>query len=285
MKWPVAADWPNAAWSKKIYCAPHRWHLQRAGTGPIALILHGAGGSTHSMAALFDHMSRTHDAVAVDLPGHGYTQLGARHRSGLEPMAQDLATLCQQEGWAPALIIGHSAGAAVALDLSQRMTPTPQVIGINAALSQFSGIAGALFPALAKALAAMPFTATLFSGIAGNAERVQALIRGTGSSLTERQLSYYTRLVADRDHVDGALLMMSQWALDPLLSRFETVTARALLITGAEDRTVPPEVSAQAVQRLPHAEHVQIAGLGHLMHEEAPDQVACEIERFLGEGG
>ena len=40
-------------------------------------------------------------------------------------MAEDIARLCADEGWAPAALIGHSAGAVVALRLAEILPRPP----------------------------------------------------------------------------------------------------------------------------------------------------------------
>ena len=285
MRWPPPDDWPHAALSRQILARPHRWHVQEAGSGPTLLILHGAGGSTHSMSGLFDNLRNDHHLVALDLPGQGFTRLGARHRCGLDPMAKDIASLCLQQGWQPDAIIGHSAGGALALRLSQTLLSPrgqrPRIIGINPALDTFDGIAGVLFPAMAKMLAAIPFTASLFSATSSSPGRIKALIGSTGSELSPAGLDFYQRLVASRDHVDATLLMMSQWSLDPLTSDLPSLTSPALFVVGERDGTVPVRVSYGAAQRMPDAVVKELPDLGHLVHEEAPDLVAAQIRSFL----
>ncbi|WP_187428137.1 Soluble epoxide hydrolase [Roseobacter fucihabitans] len=287
MRWPAPPDWPNADISQQILCAPHRWHVQETGNGPTILLLHGAGGSTHSFRALIPLLARSHHVVAIDLPGQGFTQLGARHRCGLDVMATDIAKLCMQQGWKPRAIIGHSAGGALALELSQNLSDAqglaPLIIGINPALDTFDGIAGVLFPVIAKMLAALPFSARFFSAASANPARIAALITGTGSTLDAEGLDLYRRLVADRNHVDATLLMMSQWDLIPLSRRIETLQARTLFIVGENDKAVPPKVARTAAQRMPDARLVEIASNGHLVHEEAPGTVAAHILEFLGD--
>jgi magnesium chelatase accessory protein len=263
---------------------PHRWHMQETGQGDTLLLLHGAGGSTHSYRSLMPLLARRHRVVAIDLPGQGFTQLGARHRSGLQSMSEDIALLCKQEALSPVAIIGHSAGGAVALELSQRLVSPrgqmPAVVGINAALGTFEGFAGVLFPVFAKLLAALPFSARMFSATSASPERIQALIGSTGSNLDAEGLDLYRRLVADRDHVDGTLLMMAQWDLTPLLETLHTIHTPCLLIAGDRDGTVPPSVSEAAARRLPEAtvKHIEA---GHLAQEEDPEMIAGIIEEFL----
>ncbi|WP_223421455.1 alpha/beta fold hydrolase BchO [Tateyamaria pelophila] len=289
MDWSTISDWPNAALSRRVQGPVHRWHVQEAGEGKTILMLHGAGGSTHSYRELLRILAETHHVVALDLPGHGFTQLGARHRSGLDAMAQDIAALCAQEGWDPDVIIGHSAGGAVALRLAQPdLSPrgqSPLVIGINAALSEFKGLAGLLFPAMAKALAAIPFSARLFSGASSNPDRIKSLIGSTGSDLDAEGLDLYRRLVADRNHVDGTLLMMAQWQLNPLLDSLPDHQGPVHFIVGDKDKTVAPEVSEDAARLIPGAQVHHMQGLGHLLHEERPAETADLVRSIIAKHG
>ena len=141
MDWARIDGWPLRAASRQINGPVHRWHAQVTGNGPLLLLLHGAGGSTHSYRDVIPLLSDTYTVVALDLPGHGFTQLGGRARSGLDPMAEDVTRLCAQEGWQPEVIIGHSAGAAVALRMALTAHQPPHVIGLNAALGEFPGLA------------------------------------------------------------------------------------------------------------------------------------------------
>ncbi|WP_299615777.1 alpha/beta fold hydrolase BchO [uncultured Tateyamaria sp.] len=285
MDWSQIKTWPNSDLSRRGQGPVHRWHIQEKGVGKTVLMLHGAGGSTHSYRDLIPELARTFHVVAIDLPGQGFTQLGARHRCGLDAMAEDISKLCAHEGWTPDVIVGHSAGCAVALRLAEPdLSPrghAPLIIGINAALEQFKGLAGLLFPVMAKALAAVPFTASLFSGASSNPDRIKALIGSTGSDLDADGLALYQRLVGDRNHVDGTLLMMSQWALDPLLKRLPDHPSEVHFIVGETDATVAPQVSEKAASRMQNATVHRLAGLGHLAHEENPAQTVALIQDII----
>ena len=49
------------------------FHCEVAGEGPVALLLHGTGASTHSFRDLLPWLARRCTVVAPDLPGHGFT--------------------------------------------------------------------------------------------------------------------------------------------------------------------------------------------------------------------
>ena len=285
MDWSQISTWPNAEHSRQITGPAHRWHVQEAGDGPLILLLHGAGGSTHSMRDLFTLLAREHRVIALDLPGQGFTRLGSRNRCGLAHMTSDIAALAAAEQWQPTAITAHSAGAAIALSLSrQLLSPRgqpPHIIGINAALGEFEGLAGLLFPVMAKLLAAMPFSATLFSGAAAHPERVATLIASTGSHISPEGLALYRRLVSDTDHVRGTLQMMAQWNLKPLLKSLPDISAPVTLIAATNDKTVPAGTSADAAAKMPNARMVELPGLGHLAHEEEPGRVARIITETI----
>ena len=285
MRWPEDTDgWPHMEHSRRVLCRPHRWHVQEAGSGPTLILLHGAGGATHSWRGLFPILAKDFHVVAIDLPGQGFTQMGGRARCGIDHMSADITTLMHQEGWHPDALIGHSAGAALALRLAEIWSGPPPVIGINAALAPFKGVAGWLFPKLAKALAIAPFSAELFVRTSASPTHVARLIEGTGSTLTPEGLALYHRLARDRPHVDGVLAMMAQWDLDALLKRMPRNMAHTLLIAAEGDIAVPPGVSERAAAALPNATVTRLQGLGHLAHEEAPERIAPLIAAHLAGG-
>jgi magnesium chelatase accessory protein len=276
--------WSNANSSRLIPHRPHRWHVQEAGTGPTILLIHGAGGSTLSWRDIFPDLAVDFHVIALDLPGQGLTQCGARQRCGLDAMAEDIASLCTAQGWKPDVILGHSAGAAISLRLSERlMSPQgqpPLVIGLNAALGHFKGVAGWLFPVLAKLLALNPLTAGLFVRSVSGPGRIKALIGSTGSNLDTIGLEFYERLIQDKGHVDATLLMMSQWKLDRLLEDLPSLSTRTILIAATNDKAVPADVSEMAARRMPDATYIALPKLGHLAHEEQPAAV-CELLRNI----
>lgn len=251
------------------------------GAGPQLLLLHGAGGATQSWRHLLPVLAQHFKVTAVDLPGQGFTRLGAQRRCGMDTMAEDIATLVRQEDWKPVALIGHSAGAAVALRLAELATQAPPVIGINAALSNFKGLAGVLFPIMAKGLAMTPWIAQLFTASTRRPQSVVRLIEGTGSTLNPEDLDYYRRLVSDPAHVNATLAMMAQWDLGPLLSRLNDHPSATLLITGEKDKAVPPETSVRVAKQMLSARVVSMPGLGHLAHEEDGSGVAQHIFDFL----
>lgn len=266
---------------RRIDCPPHQWCVREEGSGPALLLLHGAGGSSHSWQNLVPYLTPRFRIIAPDLPGQGFTTAG-RRRFSLDAMVEDLARLCADQGWAPVAIIGHSAGAAIALRLAQALPIPPKaVVGLNAALGNFEGTAGWLFPLIAKMLSLNPFVPSLAARLFGVGDRVRTLIGSTGSDLDDEGLRRYQTLISDPVHVDGTLSMMAQWRLDDLQRQLPSIETPTLLIAGANDGTVPDRVSRAGAARLPHGDYVELPRLGHLAHEEDAAAVAAVLLPWL----
>ncbi|MEL7301373.1 MAG: alpha/beta fold hydrolase BchO [Pseudomonadota bacterium] len=276
------AVWPHAAHSSFIPAgnAGGRWHVQIMGDGPDLLFLHGAGGATQSWRGLLPLLAADHRCIAVDLPGQGFSRPKLAGRYGIDPMARDIAALAEREGWSPVALIGHSAGGALALRLAETGL-CDRVIGVNAALGKFEGVAGWAFPLAAQLMSLNPFTAMMVSSAAANAGSIGRFLDATGSTLDDEGRALYQALVSDPRHVDGTLRMMAAWNLTPLIARFPRNAAKVILLVGTGDTTVPPGVSRKAAARLQNARIIELDGLGHLAHEEDPALVARHVRDSL----
>lgn len=96
-------------------------HYVDQGTGPVVLLLHGAGGSTRDMTfSLAGRMAQTHRVITVDRPGHGFSD--PLHSRGESPQeqARHLWALVDALGLGdgPIRIAGYSYGGAVALAMA-----------------------------------------------------------------------------------------------------------------------------------------------------------------------
>ena len=261
---------------------PHRWHVQVTGEGPDVLLLHGAGASAHSWAPLVPHLADRHRVIALDLPGHGWTR-SPRGRARLGDVAADIAALCAQEGWEPQLVIGHSAGGAVSLELARQGLILPErLVVVNGALENFRGAAGWLFPIMAKMLALNPFTGLLISQGGRSVSQVRSILSSAGTELSDEGLARYANLIQRRAHVDGTLAMMAQWSLDDLNRALPEIATPTLFVHGERDGAVALRVAERAARTMPDAQLVALPGVGHIAHEEAPERVAEEIARFAG---
>ena len=270
-------DWPNRDASRFVAAGGITWHVQVAGSGKVLLLVHGTGAATHSWRDLLPVLAPHFTVVAPDLPGHGFTEAPAPARLSLPGMAFGLAQLLRALALPPpALVAGHSAGAAilVRMCLDRRIAPGT-VVSLNGALLPLPGLSEHVFSPIARLLAAVPPVPWLFARRAADPRVVARLLAGTGSSLDEEGVRLYRRLAGNPGHVAAALGMMAHWDLRPLAQQLPALGPHLVLVTGSNDRTVPPAEAARVRALLPRAEAVSLPGLGHLAHEERPAEVAA----------
>jgi magnesium chelatase accessory protein len=286
MDWEAhKATWPNAHLSRFIQLPGQTWHVQTCGAGPVLLLLHGTGASTHSWRCLLAPLSAHYTVLCPDLTGHAFTGSHQTQSPSLPNIARNLNALLDHLQLWPAAVIGHSAGAAIGaqLLLDQATRPTPVLIGLNPAWLPLHGVSSWLFPSAARLLAMNPFTARVFSHVGGQTAVVKALLASTGSTLDERGRGYYQRLLQSPGHVHGVLQMMRAWRLEALEHALPLLKGPVFLHLGANDRTIGPEQAERACKLVPQAVSVRFPGLGHLAHEEAPARTSAQILQWLSQ--
>ena len=273
--------WPNGGSSRLVEAAGLHWHVQTMGTGPVLLLVHGMGASTHSWRDVMPALAGHFTVVAPDLPGHAFTSRPAAGRLSLPGMAGDLAALLDGLGLQPALAVGHSAGAAILcrMALDGRIAPKG-IVSLAGALLGFRGLAGHLFSPLAKILASNDLAARLLVATMSSRRYVERLIADQGSTLDPVGLDLYVRLVQSPAHVGSALGMMARWDLDAFERDLPNLAVPLLQIVGGNDRSIPPSAAYRVRRILPGAVVDERRGLGHLAHEERPAAFAERIVEF-----
>jgi len=286
LKWELdGADWPNREQSHFIQTKDLNFHVQIMGQGPTLILVHGTGSSSHSWHRIMPLLANKFTVVVPDLPLHGFTGgPPIRRFAGLSGMVESLTCLCNVLNITPDFLVGHSAGAAICLEMVRTgLVPsnTP-VMAFNPALTPFPGPAAKIFPRMAKTLMLNPVVPRIFSSVAAfSGTPKHFLASSTGSYPDAISLSCYGKLFANPHHTRGALAMMAHWDLVSFSDTLDEITCPVHLIHSRGDLSIPLVSVEEAVTRMPNARLEIWDRFGHLAHEEAPKRAALAIQDFV----
>lgn len=267
-------DWPLREHSRFVRSGALVWHVQRLGSGPAILLIHGTGASTHSWRDVAPILAESFTVLSLDLPGHGFTRGRLPTGLALPGIAQALAALLDAEGVRPVVIAGHSAGAAIAVQLALDGATDAHVAAFCPALRPYGGEASGMMSNAAKLLFANPVTPWLAAGFARfGVDTAKFLARSTGSTIDRRGVALYGRLFASPAHCAGAIGLMADWELAPIAAALPNLPVPMTVIHGDRDAAVPVK-EGREVADITGGRFVGLAGLGHLAHEEAPEEAA-----------
>lgn len=267
--------------TRPVTAAGLRWQVTIAGSGPDLLLLHGTGTAASSWQPLLPRLASRFRCIAPDLPGHGGTEAPPPSQLTLPAMTAAVADLVRALRADPLLVVGHSAGAAIAARAALDGLLSPAgVAGLNPAL---------VFPFAAPAALLRPFTAWLagtewVSRLAAarlaSPAAVDRLFRQAGSPPPPDAATRYAALAANPAHIRSALAMMANWDVRPVAADLPRLAVPLLLVTGDRDPWFPPAVIGRLAATVPTASHATVPATGHFSHEERPDEVARLLTDF-----
>ena len=265
----IPYDWPNRQISRSVQVGGLHWHVQISGKGPLILLLHGTGSSTHSWADLTPLLNPEAQILNVDLPGHAFTQGAAVEDLKLEEIASNLIGLIAELKlpW-PTMVVGHSAGAPLALAFAVQAKVKPQIIiGFNPSLipppASYTQFFGPMLGPVTKSAT----LASILAKLAPMSGMTDRLLDSTNTNLPETNRNYYRRLFTSPDHVRGAMNFMASANIDQVLNASAKLPTKLIWVIGESDQWVP-EIGLQKIirQYFPNSSVIHWQG-GHIMHE------------------
>lgn len=287
---PVACETPassTAAGGRFFHSNGIRWHVQGTGQGPRLLLLHGTGSAGASWSRLAAALGPQFEILAPDLPGHGHSGPMTPGHSGLDAYAAAVAALVTDMNAWPDIIVGHSAGAAIAARIAlQAGASRVAVLSINGALRPLHGLTAATYVPLAKLLGLNPVVSGFVASLVrADTRAVARLLASTGSQIDAGMLAQYEALMRNPEHIAGTLRMLAHWDLRGLLPDLHRLGTRLTLVAGGADRTIAPGDADWVHARVPGSTRIRLPALGHLAHEEAPEAIARVVVTVARERG
>ena len=281
----IPLDWPNRQHSRVISVGDLDWHVQLTGTGPVVLLLHGTGSSTHSWSDLIPLLEPHAQVLVPDLPGHAFT-LGAKLEDlKLDVIARSLQLLIDQLGIeAPSIVVGHSAGAPLALRCALAAPKQPKrVIALNPSFIPPPAFYTSFFGPILGPLTRSSGLSSLLASVSPSLGMVDKLLNSTNTILPEARRVYYRKLFERPDHVRGSMNFMAAADIQTVLVEADLYHGKLICVLGNQDAWIPVRPLEKIIREyFPAAEIVKWEG-GHIMHELEPNKVAQLILAGLTE--
>ena len=281
----IPEDWPNRSFSRKVQTGDLTWHVQIAGNGPIhVLLLHGTGSSAHTWGELFTELANQYTVIAPDLPGHGFTRnLGAKNLN-LDELATKLTQLRE------ALnieyfdhIIGHSAGATLALSYTLQNKQAKTIVGLNPSLISLPSFYHRFVAPFLNPIVTSSFFTAVLADLLPHTKMIDSLIDSTNTNLNTEKRDRYKTLFKNADHLNGSMSFMAGTDIPVLLEKCKNIQSKLTFILTEDDGWIPAQALQQVIkQYFAQAKVIEIKG-GHMFHE-ANEAYAIElIEAALNE--
>jgi pimeloyl-ACP methyl ester carboxylesterase len=242
-------------------------YFDKAGLGnPTFIFIHGGGADTSHLAPQFYFFARRGTAINLDLRGYGKSDKPTKYGT-IAQYADDVAYLCRQLEITTPIIVGHSMGGMVAVELAANHSMLPAAIVLISS--------GVLFP----------------KGALENEEKVLRGLRSVTYRTAIQALIDQICLPSDRfkSHVENTFFAISQ---EQWVAHFEAMFAW--------DKVAPERVSACKIPILyiedsggcysdlrrfsslcPQLVIGKTVGSGHFPTLEIPEQVNSMIEHFI----
>jgi pimeloyl-ACP methyl ester carboxylesterase len=236
-----------------------------AGNPPIVFV-HGWTCRRSDFAAQVARFSPSHRCVAVDLRGHGDSDAPQQDYT-IAGFADDVAWTCDRLGVRDAVLVGHSMGGAVVLQLAAARPDLARAVALLDPAIFFPPEMRPLIEQLAEAFAGpdgmeavRAFEMQQFF-IESSAEELKRSIVGAACRTPQHVVVSAFRHLAAFD-AEAAL----------------TAVKAPLLCVGAEPN-MRDEARLRALR--PDAIIARTAGAGHFHQVEVPDQVNAMLTRFM----
>jgi len=254
----------------------------REGESPPVVLLHGRGHAATMWLPVLPELARRGRVLALDLPGFGHSSsppfASGSAEDGLRFFVEPVEALLLEKDLRGAVLIGHSLGGLVAVELALRGAIQPSkliLIGGMGLGPEMTYLSRAFFLAGPERVARLsgprlfsrisPYPDTPLGRRLGSLDHELCAVRGGRSAPSDAFNALFPRVGPAFNR----------------LERLAEIRCPSLLLWGEKDAVFPPSVAACAAAAMRDAT-LQIEPLGHSPHLEDPARILPSLLKFLG---
>ena len=245
---------------------------------PAILLLHGFGASLQAWDDWAPALEKNLRVLRIDIPGFGLSGPAVNQDySDAADVARVIAVM-DQLGVQQVIVAGHSMGGRIAWNLaaahpervSQLVLLSPDGFPDPNAKSDKTYEVPALLGLLPYSL---PKWALRMGGVAP--------AFADDSQLTPQMMQRYHDMMLAPGVRTALLERMRQTRNSDPVSRLQSIKAPTLLLWGEKDAFIPVSNAQDYLKAMPQAKLVTLPGVGHVLHEEAPQASVQAVLDFL----
>lgn len=249
-------------------------------SSPTLLLIHGFLSSTFSFRRLIPLLKEEYNILSVDFPPFGKSGKSKQYRYSYDNIAKTIVTLTEHLGIGKLVLIGHSMGGQISLNIAYLRPDLVQ----KAVLLGSSGYLARSKQSLIL-FSYLPFFHLFVkhhlakSGVLKNLQNVvfdQRLI-------DEEMYEGYMEPFLNEDIFKGLTRMLRDREGDLPEAILHEIETPCLLIWGEKDKVVPLHIGKRLNNDLSHSKLIVLQDTGHLVPEERPNEVFQSIRLFLEE--
>ena len=261
----------------------HRIAFRRRGHGPTVLMLHGFPTWSYDYAEVAGELASDHDVITLDFLGYGASDKPNPYAYSVAESADLVEDLAAHLHLDSVRLVVHDYGGIVGQELIDRALAGQLGFTVDSVVALNFGIVFSAYrPTRLQKLLILPVIGQLFASRV-TADRVRSGLDALrGSKLTDVEFADLWHGISRRDgHKLAHLHIRYNAERSVHHRRWETAMANwdgpLSLVWGLADPVSGRHVLDKATALLPHAEVIELAGVGHYPQSEAPERVAAAV--------
>jgi pimeloyl-ACP methyl ester carboxylesterase len=255
----------------------HLSYIEAGAAGPTVVLLHGWSAFKElwwsTLLALAPHAH----AYAPDMPGHGDSPLLGS--TSMRQIAERIERFCTIRGDNRIMLVGHSMGGNIALELTlARPDLVEQLVLVDAAVQP------AEMPVYTRSYLDQTFGWAVLRTSMAAARQISLVGRfvphahqGGVVLPALRRVTYMAR-----NDADAMRVLLDRLFENPIGPRLADVRVPTLVISGEFDPLVPPLLSQHVAAAIPGAQYAVIRRAAHNPMDERPREFNAVLLDFLG---
>ena len=255
------------------------WYQGGSDNGTPIVFLHGVGLRAESWSAQLDYFGKEQQLFIWDMPGHGDSARLQADLIEVDSFVERLSQFMQDVVRQPAVLVGHSMGALLAVNYAARY---PERCKAVAALN-------GVYQRDAEARAAVADRARRLRVESLNSQLPSPLQRWFGSNPSGKlkEMAEHCRRWLEQADLPGYADAYQVFAAEdgPTASMLQSLSMPALFLTGDGDKNSTPSMSTEMATLSPIGSANIISGAGHMAQMTHADEVNVALAALIKQAG